>query len=86
MIEKSKRGLLFEVLSIGLDCRSEGIIWIIEKLWTLGEKVYENHLPQFLDNKAKDFLISVYLKLKESKKKLRFERIKEVIKYVLFKI
>ena len=48
--------IFFEILQLGLDCRTEGISWIIEKLWSVGENVYADHLPTFLDDKAKEYI------------------------------
>eukprot|EP01017_Pseudomicrothorax_dubius_P044951 TRINITY_DN7682_c0_g1_i2.p1 TRINITY_DN7682_c0_g1~~TRINITY_DN7682_c0_g1_i2.p1 ORF type:complete len:477 (+),score=114.79 TRINITY_DN7682_c0_g1_i2:64-1494(+) len=55
---KSKIVFLTGLLKQGLDCRSQGLSWIIKSLWNLGEKVYEAQLPDFLDSKAKSFLMN----------------------------
>ena len=48
---------LFKILKQGFDCRSKGIEWIIHLLWKYGQKVLYINLPDFLDKKAKIFLI-----------------------------
>lgn len=58
---KGKIAFLQKLLKTGLDCRNQGLTWIIKGLWTLGEKVYENHLPDFLDSKGKVFVINVLM-------------------------
>lgn len=57
----SRKVFLFEILKYGKDCRDEGLTWIIRSIWNLGEKVYENQLPKFLDDKAKQFLLNVQI-------------------------
>ena len=42
--------------------RTEGITWIVKSLQNMGEVVLEMHLPQFLDQRAKEFLLSKSLK------------------------
>jgi hypothetical protein len=44
-----------------MDFRQDGIAWIIEKLVSENEKVYDIHLPEFLDGRAKEFLIMVLI-------------------------
>lgn len=56
---------LYEILRIGLDCRNEGISWVIRVLWGYGEKVNLDQLPKFLDQKAKEFLLLKSQKLQE---------------------
>ncbi|CAD8204898.1 unnamed protein product [Paramecium octaurelia] len=54
---KSIQGFLLELLKIGLDCRSQGLSWIIKAVWDSGEKIAEASFPPYLDSKARDFLI-----------------------------
>ncbi|CAD8196189.1 unnamed protein product [Paramecium octaurelia] len=55
---KSIQGFLLELLKIGLDCRSQGLSWIIKAVWDSGEKIAEANFPPYLDSKARDFLIT----------------------------
>ncbi|CAD8094648.1 unnamed protein product [Paramecium primaurelia] len=55
---KSIQGFLLELLKIGLDCRSQGLSWIIKAVWDSGEKIAEASFPPYLDSKARDFLIT----------------------------
>lgn len=48
-----------KVLNEGLDTRQEGLIWIIKAIWNLGHNVIMYYMPNFLDEKAIDFLFSI---------------------------
>jgi hypothetical protein len=52
------------LLKTGYDFRSTGIAWLIKKLHEQNEKVFEKHLPDHLDTKAKEFLMIVLLRKK----------------------
>ena len=54
---KTKVIFLFELLAYAKDVRNTGLSWIIRSIWNIGEKVYNNHLPDYFDLKAKDFLL-----------------------------
>ncbi|CAD8191467.1 unnamed protein product [Paramecium pentaurelia] len=54
---KSIQGFLLELLKLGLDCRSQGLSWIIKAIWDSGEKISDSNFPPYLDSKAKDFLL-----------------------------
>ncbi|CAD8102058.1 unnamed protein product [Paramecium sonneborni] len=56
-LHKSIQGFLLELLKIGLDCRSQGLSWIIKAIWDSGEKISDSNFPPFLDSKARDFLL-----------------------------
>lgn len=47
------------ILIEGIDSRKEGLSWIIRAIWNLGEDVNMRYLPNFLDEKAIDFLFSI---------------------------
>ncbi len=49
---------LRRLLKLGSDSRSGGVTWLIDRLWALGEKVELEQLPEFLDEKAKVFLLT----------------------------
>ncbi|CAK84083.1 unnamed protein product (macronuclear) [Paramecium tetraurelia] len=53
---KSIQGFLLELLKLGLDCRSQGLSWIIKAIWDSGEKIADSNFPTYLDSKARDFL------------------------------
>ena len=40
--------------------RKEGLGWLIKLCWNLGETINEHALPDFLDVKAKEFLLMVF--------------------------
>ena len=52
--------LLFE----GLETRKEGLIWIIKSIWDLNEDVNMSFIPNFLDEKAIEYLFIVSNKSK----------------------
>ena len=53
---------LFQMIINFLILRNEGIAWIVIELWNLGENVTLNNLPNYLDFKAKEFVIAVFYK------------------------
>jgi hypothetical protein len=44
-------------ISFLYNFRKTGISWTVLEIWKLGEKVEEAHLPDFLDQKAKGFIL-----------------------------
>lgn len=48
-----------KVLSKGLDVRKEGLSWIIQEIWNLGEKVQISFFPSFLDEFSVQYLFKV---------------------------
>jgi hypothetical protein len=52
----------YELLNQGLDCRKEGLIWIIKNLWFLNENVAMSSFPDFLDTESIKYLLE-YAKL-----------------------
>ena len=56
---KTKSIFLFELLQYAKDIRNTGVSWIIRAIWNIGEKVYNNHLPDYFDIKAKEYLFQV---------------------------
>lgn len=48
-----------KLLKSGKDVRNTGLSWLLKKLWQLGEKIAEEHLPDYLDQRSKEFLIFV---------------------------
>ena len=47
--------LLFE----GIDTREEGLIWVIQSIWDLNEDVNMKFIPNFLDEKAIEYLFII---------------------------
>ena len=45
-----------EMLYIGKEVRSEGLIWIIKAMWKLGQNVPMSFMPTFLDFKSIEYL------------------------------
>ena len=62
-IEKSTKEKLMkhylELLYIGKEVRNEGLIWIIKKIWKLGENVPMSFMPTFLDFDSIKFLFNM---------------------------
>lgn len=56
-LSRIKIDFLYKILKVGFDCRNKGLEWIIHMLWNLGQKVLYINLPDFLDKKAKIFLV-----------------------------
>ena len=57
-----------KLLTDGSDARTEGLGWIVKRLWSLGEDVLPEHFPGFLDAGAVDcilFLSQKHLELEE---------------------
>ena len=62
-IEKSTKERLMkhylELLYIGKEVRNEGLIWIIKKIWKLGENVPMSFMPTFLDFDSIKYLFNM---------------------------
>lgn len=58
-IHHMRTKFFIKILKSGKDVRNTGLSWLIKKLWQLGEKISEEHLPDYLDQRAKEFLIFV---------------------------
>ncbi|KAL4447117.1 hypothetical protein ABPG74_013969 [Tetrahymena malaccensis] len=56
-LQKGKKLFLLELLKNGKDARGEGLSWIIRSIWNSQEKVFDSYLPDFLDQKAKEYLL-----------------------------
>lgn len=56
--EMLQRGFYQKLLKVGIDPREEGLMWIISWLRTRGDQVGPDDLPDFLDAKAKQFLLT----------------------------
>ena len=52
-----KKGFYYKILKLGMDPRDTGIMWIIRELRKTGDVITVNNLPDFLDVKAKSFLL-----------------------------
>ncbi len=65
------------LLKSGKDVRNTGLSWLIKKLWQLGEKISEEHLPDYLDQRAKEFLIFV-----KKQKKLSIDSLLTIFNYL----
>lgn len=50
---------LHKILKLGLDSRKEGLTWIIQYIWHLGERVHISLFPNFLDEKSIEYLFKV---------------------------
>lgn len=48
-----------KLLHKGTDVRKDGLTWILQEIWNLGEKVQIRFMPKFLDEKAIDHLFTV---------------------------
>lgn len=48
-----------KILNDGLDTRQEGLLWALKAIWNLGHNVIMYYMPNYLDEKAIDFLFSI---------------------------
>ncbi|CAD8112384.1 unnamed protein product [Paramecium primaurelia] len=62
---KSIQGFLLELLKIGLDCRKQGLCWIVKAVWDTNEKLSDDNFPSYLDSKGREFLIQKAKKIIE---------------------
>ena len=69
-----------ELLYIGKDVRNEGLIWIIKKIWKLGENVPLSFMPTFLDFDSIKFLFNM------AKTSIELESIKNYINGIKIKL
>ncbi|CAD8142669.1 unnamed protein product [Paramecium octaurelia] len=56
-LQKCLVSFYFQVLKNGQDVRTTGIAWVISKLNSLNEKCHYSSLPDYLDQKAKEYLL-----------------------------
>jgi hypothetical protein len=61
------------LLKEGKDTRHEGLIWLIKAIWNLDENVILSNCPNFLDEKAIDYLFTT------AKKELELQNIRNEI-------
>ena len=61
--------ILFE----GIDSRKEGLSWVIQAIWDLGEEVNISFMPNFLDHQAINYLFAV------AKKRILLQKMKDYI-------
>ncbi|KRX08159.1 hypothetical protein PPERSA_01704 [Pseudocohnilembus persalinus] len=64
-LERAQKLFYFELLKIGKDTRNKGLVWIILYLKKQGEKVKLEQLPDFLDQKAREFIFQKTSKIME---------------------
>jgi len=57
LFRKVKSKLYLKILKHGLDCRSEGLVWVLVDLMQEGEIITYDDLPEFLDTKSKSHLM-----------------------------
>ena len=74
---KSSKNELLEhyhrILFEGIDSRKEGLSWVIQAIWDLGEEVNMSFMPNFLDHQAINYLFAV------AKKRILFQKMKDYI-------
>lgn len=56
-LQRAYFSFYYYLLETGLDFRQTGIAWIVAKLHNYRQKLDHKHLPTYLDQKAKDFLL-----------------------------
>ena len=61
------------ILLEGVDTRKDGLSWVIESIWDLGEEVNLNYMPNFLDVQSINYLFNI------SKKNKLLQKVKIVI-------
>lgn len=47
----------YNLLKIGRDGRLEGLAWIVKTIWRLGGAVDKEHIPNFIDEKGKSYIL-----------------------------
>lgn len=62
-----------KLLTEGSDTRTEGLGWIVKRLWSLGEDVLPEHFPDFLDMGAIDCILFL------SQKSLELEDLRDYL-------
>ena len=63
--------LLYEAI----DVRKDGLTWIIQEIWSIGEKVQISYMPRFLDEQSVSFLFKyTENNLKYYRQKRKFEQ------------
>lgn len=68
-IQKFQIEFYIDITKQGVDCRAEGLVWLLSKIRTLGGEIREDLLPEWLDEDSKQWLL----------KKLQvFERLREL--------
>ena len=66
------------ILLEGVDTRKDGLSWVIESIWDLGEEVNLNYMPNFLDIQSINYLFNISKKNKLLQKaKIVIENFKE---------
>ena len=66
------------ILLEGIDTRKNGLSWVIESIWDLGEEVNLNYMPNFLDIQSINYLFNISKKNKLLQKaKIVIENFKE---------
>jgi hypothetical protein len=55
--QKAQIEFLIKIVKIGSDTRNDGVVWAMRKIKTFNGMIREDHLPEYLDDKSKDFLI-----------------------------
>lgn len=64
-LKRAKMQFYKFLLKDGLDFRNTGIAWLVDSLANAGEEVRDEHLPNFLDTKAREFVLQKALYLGE---------------------
>ncbi len=83
------------LLREGLDTRQEGLVWLIKAIWNLNEDVIMSYLPNYLDEKAIDYIFNAARKernlqntrnkIEEQRLRLREFHAKKRVKFSIFK-
>ena len=69
-IKNKLLGHYHNLLKEGRDTRNEGLVWLIKAIWNLDENVMLSNCPNFLDEKAIDYIFSI------AKREIDFQNLK----------
>ena len=58
-IRQRQLSYYYDLLKEGLDCRQEGLCWIIKAIWYLRAEVNPEHFPNFINDHGINFLIGM---------------------------
>ena len=86
-VQNLLKGFYWKLLKLGVLPRETGLSWLIRKLRTMGEMVTTKNLPDFLDLKAKAFLLKrATNKQKILEEQTLFEVTSEIYTYRLMQV
>jgi hypothetical protein len=71
-------------LKEGKDTRSEGLGWIVDRLWALGQRVNLHHFPEFIDEELANAIILIAMKKKQIKDYAASNFLKQYVENIVY--